>query len=101
MYLIGFSVGSLFAGSFSEMFGRNLVYLVAMIIYMLFIMGTALAPNFAGAIILRFFSGFFGSMPLTVAGGTIADIWTPLEAAWAFPFNGALGLRRPSSGTSH
>ncbi|KAF2145841.1 uncharacterized protein K452DRAFT_305783 [Aplosporella prunicola CBS 121167] len=98
MYLIGFAVGSLFAGSFSEMFGRNLVYLVAMIIYMLFIMGTALAPNFAGAIILRFFSGFFGSTPLTVAGGTIADIWTPLEAAWTFPLMALLAFGGPLLG---
>ncbi|KAH0396789.1 synaptic vesicle transporter, partial [Aureobasidium melanogenum] len=85
MYLIGFAVGSQFAGPFSETFGRNIIYIVTMFIYMLFLLGCALAPNFGGHITLRFFAGLFGSTPLTVAGGTIADLWNPLEKTFGFP----------------
>lgn len=67
MYLFGFAVGSQFAGPFSETLGRNVVYIVTMLIYMLFLMGCGLAPTFGGHIVLRFLAGVFASSPLTVA----------------------------------
>jgi hypothetical protein len=67
MYLFGFAVGSQFAGPFSETLGRNLVYIVTMLVYMLFLMGCGLAPTFWGHIVLRFCAGVFASSPLTVA----------------------------------
>lgn len=73
------------AGSFSETFGRNIVYVVSGAIFMIFIMAKALAPNFGAAITFRFLAAFFGSTPLTCAGGSIADIWTPLEATFSLP----------------
>lgn len=96
--MIGFAVGSLFAGSLSELMGRNVVYMVGMVVYMIFIMATALAPNFGGALVFRWLAGFFGSAPLTVAGGTIADIWQPLEAAWSFPVLALLAFGGPLLG---
>lgn len=96
--MIGFGVGSLFAGSFSETLGRNIVYIVSLTLYMLFIMASALAPNFGAIVVLRFLSGFFGSTPLTVAGGTIADIFSPLEAAWTFPVLSLIGFGGPLLG---
>ncbi|CAD0113425.1 unnamed protein product [Aureobasidium uvarum] len=98
MYLIGFAVGSQFAGPFSETFGRNIIYIVTMCIYMLFLLGCALAPNFGGHIVLRFFAGLFGSTPLTVAGGTIADLWNPLEKTFSFPVYAFIGFSGPLFG---
>ena len=57
----------------------------SMAIYLLFIMSCGLAPNFGAKISLRFLTGFFGSTPLTCAGGTVADLWTALEATFGFP----------------
>ena len=48
-------------------------------------MAAGLAPNFAAKIVFRFLAGFFGSAPLTVGGGTIADLYNPLQATIAFP----------------
>ena len=48
-------------------------------------MAAGLAPNFGAKITFRFLAGFFGSTPLTVGGGTIADLYTPLETTLAFP----------------
>lgn len=69
MYLFGFSVGAQLVGPFSEALGRNIVYIVTMVVYMLFLMACGLAPSFGAHITLRFFAGVFASSPLTVAGG--------------------------------
>lgn len=53
---------------------------------MVFIMAKALAPNFGAALVFRFLTGLFGSTPLTCAGGSIADLWSPLEATFSLPF---------------
>lgn len=65
MFLIGFGVGSLFAGPFSDTLGRNIVYMGSMILFMIFLMAKALTPNYGAALAFRFLAGFFGSTPLT------------------------------------
>lgn len=98
LYLMGFAVGSQFAGPFSETLGRNIIYIITMFIYMLFLMACALAPTFGGHITLRFLAGFFGSTPLTVGGGTIADLWNPLEKTFGFPIYAFIGFSGPLFG---
>ncbi|KAL1296732.1 hypothetical protein AAFC00_000202 [Neodothiora populina] len=85
LYLIGFGAGALFAGPFSETLGRNPVYIVTMLIYMIFIMASGLAPNLGAQLAFRFLAGFFGSTPLTCAGGSLSDIWNPIERTTTFP----------------
>lgn len=79
MYLLGTGVGGLIAGTVSETFGRNVMYMTTFIAFMLFIMAKALAPDFGSALFFRFMTGFFGSTPMTAAGGSVADMWSPLE----------------------
>ncbi|KAJ4321127.1 hypothetical protein N0V94_003074 [Neodidymelliopsis sp. IMI 364377] len=85
LYLIGFGVGALFAGPFSETLGRNPVYILTLTTYMIFIMASGLAKNIQQQLVFRFLAGFFGSTPLTCAGGSISDLWTPMERVFAFP----------------
>ncbi|KAJ5158576.1 uncharacterized protein N7500_008227 [Penicillium coprophilum] len=85
LFLVGFGSGSLLSGPFSETFGRNAVYLITMLLFLLFIMASALAPNVHSHLIFRFIAGFFGSTPLTCAGGTVADLWDPMQKTYAFP----------------
>ena len=85
IFLIGFGVGALFAGPFSETVGRNPVYIITLSLYMIFVMAAALAPNIGAQLVFRFLAGFFGSTPLTCAGGSISDLWSPLERVYAFP----------------
>lgn len=61
------------------------MYIVTMILYMIFIMASGLAPNIAAQLVFRFLAGFFGSTPLTCAGGSLSDIWSPMERTTAFP----------------
>jgi len=85
LFLIGFGAGGLFAGPISETIGRNPVYIATLSIYMIFIMASGLAPNIGAQLAFRFLAGFFGSTPLTCAGGSISDLWSPMESVYAFP----------------
>lgn len=85
LFLVGFGFGALFAGPISETVGRNPVYIVTLAIYMIWIMASALAPNIGAQLVFRFLAGFFGSTPLTCAGGSISDLWDPMERVFAFP----------------
>ena len=84
IFLIGFGVGSLFAGPISETVGRNPVYIATLAMYMIWIMASGLAPNIGGQLAFRFIAGFFGSTPLTCAAGSLADMWDPLERVYTF-----------------
>ncbi|MDI1490414.1 MAG: hypothetical protein OHK93_001617 [Ramalina farinacea] len=93
LFLIGFGVGALFAGPVSETVGRNPVYIATLTLYMIFIMASGLAPNIGSQFVFRFIAGLFGATPLTCAGGSISDLWDPLERVYAFPvFANAAGL---------
>lgn len=85
LYLVGFGAGALIASPLSEMVGRYPVYLGTLIIFGAWILGAALAPNFGAQIVFRFLAGITGSAPLTVAGGSISDIWSTLEKTFGFP----------------
>lgn len=85
LFLIGFGAGALFAGPVSETVGRNPVYIGTLSLFMIFIMASGLAPNIGAQLAFRFIAGVFGSTPLTCAGGSISDLWSPLERGITFP----------------
>lgn len=85
LFLVGFGTGALFAGPVSETVGRNPVYITTLTLYMVFIMASALAPNIGAQLAFRFIAGLFGATPLTCAGGSISDLWSPMERVYAFP----------------
>lgn len=78
-------LGSFMAGPVSETFGRNAVYTVSMVVFMLWIMAAGLAPNFGAQITFRFLAGCSASTPLVCSGGSIADMYNRLEKTWSFP----------------
>ena len=65
---------------------------------MIFVMASALAPNIGAQLAFRFLSGIFGCPPLTCAGGTIADLWNPLEKTIYFPLYAILSFGGPVLG---
>jgi hypothetical protein len=81
IFLIGFGIGS----PLSVLLGRYPVYLGSLCVFGCWILGAALAPNFGAHLVFRFLAGFASSTPLTVAGGTMGDLWSPLEKTFAFP----------------
>ncbi|KID72156.1 uncharacterized protein G6M90_00g027980 [Metarhizium brunneum] len=98
IYLLGFAAGSLVSGPLSEVLGRNLVYVSSLTLFIIFVMASALAPNFGAQLAFRFLSGVFGCPPLTCAGGTIADLWNPLEKTTYFPMYAIISFCGPAMG---
>lgn len=74
IYLIGFGLAAPIFGPLSELGGRLPVYTITLFFFVIFEIGAGLSQTFAQRIVLRFFSGFFGSTPLSNAGGSLADI---------------------------
>ncbi|RAH84787.1 synaptic vesicle transporter [Aspergillus japonicus CBS 114.51] len=85
VFLLGFAAGSLVSGPLSEILGRNAVYTGFTSLFMLFIMGSGLSHTIGAKLACRFLAGVCGCPPLTCAGGTVADIWSPREKTLSFP----------------
>ena len=78
VFLLGYTFGPIVWGPGSEVVGRRPVFVLALSLYTLFILGQPLAKNMETLLITRFLSAFFASAPLTNCGGMIADIWDPI-----------------------
>lgn len=79
----GFGIGPLLWSPLSELYGRRPLWLIPFVAYIVLNIGCALAPNIGCLLACRFLAGFFASGPLTLAGGTIADMWGPQERGFA------------------
>jgi hypothetical protein len=100
LFLVGFGFGALLLSPLSELLGRYPVYLGSLFIFACWTLGSALAPNFGAQITFRFFAGFSASTPLTVAGGTVGDLWSPVEKTFAFPLYAIPAFGGPVLGQS-
>lgn len=98
VFLIGFGLAAPIFGPLSEIGGRNPVYVLTLLFFILFEIGSALAPNIQTRVILRFFAGFFGSTPLSNAGGSIADCSNPRQRTFVFPIFANAGFLGPVLG---
>lgn len=79
VYLAGFAIGPMFIAPLSELYGRVVVYHTCNVIYLGFIVGCALATNTNMFLAFRVLAGCAASGPLTVGGGTIADVIPPAQ----------------------
>jgi hypothetical protein len=75
LMVFGFMIGPLLWSPLSELFGRKPVYVVALFIYTVFNIPCAVATNIETVLVCRFFCGFFASCSLTLAGGSISDLF--------------------------
>lgn len=78
-----------------SVYGRLPVYIVTIIIATLFELASALSPNIASLLTLRFLAGLVSSAPLSNAGGTLNDIGNPLFRTIAFPLFATCGFVGP------
>jgi multidrug resistance protein len=82
----GFAVGPLLWSPLSEIIGRRPVYILSLSLYVIFNIPCALAPNIGALLVCRFLCGVFSSSGLSLAGGTIADIWKIEERGMAIAY---------------
>ncbi|KAI4194833.1 MAG: hypothetical protein LQ350_007546 [Teloschistes chrysophthalmus] len=74
VYILGFAFGPMVVAPMSELYGRTPVYHVCNTMFVIFTVACAVSSNLNMLIAWRFLEGVFGSAPLTIGGGTIADI---------------------------
>ncbi len=67
----------------SELYGRQLLWIVSHISMVAFIGGSAGSQNITTLLILRFLAGTFGGSPLVNSGGAIADMFSPAQRGLA------------------
>lgn len=78
----------------SEMVGRRMIYASTLLLAVIFIIPCAVAPNIGTLIVCRAIDGIAFSAPMTLVGGTLADLWkneergVPMAAFSASPFIG-------------
>jgi len=78
----------------SEIVGRRIIYASTLLIAVVFIIPCAVAKNIGTLLVCRLIDGIAFSAPMTLVGGTLADLWkseergVPMAAFSAAPFIG-------------
>ncbi|KAK4888451.1 hypothetical protein LTR27_012674 [Elasticomyces elasticus] len=98
LFLLGFVLGPIAFGPASEVFGRRIPLFSGYIVFAIFQIPVAVARNIETIMICRFIGGFAASAPLAVVGGSLADIWGPLERAYAICVFAANAFSGPVAG---
>jgi len=75
MYLVGYVLGPLLFGPLSETYGRKWILISTFILFTVFTLAAALAPNFAALLIFRLLTGVSAASPNVVVPGIYADIY--------------------------
>lgn len=94
VFVVGFGVGPMVFAPLSEIVGRRLVYGITLLIATVFVIPCAVAKNIGTLIVCRAIDGIAFSAPMTLVGGTLADLWrteergVPMAAFSAAPFIG-------------
>ncbi|EXJ94950.1 hypothetical protein A1O1_00068 [Capronia coronata CBS 617.96] len=94
LFVIGFGVGPLAFAPASELFGRKPVYIITLFVALIFEIPCAVAKNIGTLLSCRFIDGVAFSAPMTLVGGTLADLWkneergVPMAVFSAAPFLG-------------
>ncbi|GLB45677.1 putative MFS general substrate transporter [Lyophyllum shimeji] len=81
LFVEGLGLGPLLVGPLSEVYGRNIVYRVSYSLFFLCSFPVAFAPNASVYLIFRFASGFCGAAFLSVAGGSVSDLFSDSTVA--------------------
>ncbi|KAJ8121647.1 hypothetical protein O1611_g10047 [Lasiodiplodia mahajangana] len=74
-FVLGIALGPLFLGPLSEFYGRRPIYLASWAMFLIWLIPAAVAHNTATILTVRFIDGFAGSAFLSVAGGTVSDVF--------------------------
>ncbi|RDA91706.1 hypothetical protein CP533_2350 [Ophiocordyceps camponoti-saundersi (nom. inval.)] len=75
LFVLGYVFGPLAWAPLSEHMGRRLLTLATFASFMLFTMACALAPTWWALLVFRTVAGVFGSSPLSIVAGILADIY--------------------------
>lgn len=83
VYILGFAIGPMIIAPLSEIYGRNHLYNISNILFVIFNIACALSTSMGMLIAFRFLAGCAGAAPLTLGAGTIADMFPIHQRAGA------------------
>ncbi|KIX93942.1 uncharacterized protein Z520_10279 [Fonsecaea multimorphosa CBS 102226] len=98
LFLLGFVFGPILFGPASEVFGRRVPLFAGYLVFAIFQIPVAVAQNVETIMLGRFFGGFAAAAPLAVVGGSMADIWGPIERAYGICVFAASAFTGPVAG---
>lgn len=78
-FIWGLGLGPMVLAPLSEFYGRRNIYIVSFAIFLIWLIPCAVAKNIQTMLICRFFNGLSGSAFLSVAGGTVGDLFARHE----------------------
>ncbi|PIG69611.1 hypothetical protein AARAC_002748 [Aspergillus arachidicola] len=93
-FVWGLAIGPLFFSPLSELYGRRYIYITSLASFLIWLIPCAVARNIQTMIIVRFLNAVSGSAFLSVAGGTVSDLFPrdqlafPMMVYTASPFIG-------------
>ncbi|KIW80330.1 hypothetical protein AYO21_01232 [Fonsecaea monophora] len=94
LFVFGLGLSPMILGPLSEFYGRRPIYILGYIFFTIWLFPCAFAQNIQTMLIARFLDGFSGSAFLSVAGGTVGDMFNrdqlqaPMMIYTASPFIG-------------
>ncbi|RMZ89862.1 hypothetical protein DV736_g2908, partial [Chaetothyriales sp. CBS 134916] len=94
LFVFGLGLAPMILGPLSEFYGRRPVYIFAYTGFFIWLIPCAVSQNIQTMLIARFFDGLCGSAFLSVAGGSVGDMFTvetlhsPMLIYSASPFLG-------------
>ncbi|MCJ1402433.1 Citrinin biosynthesis cluster MFS transporter mrr1 [Xylographa trunciseda] len=98
LFVLGFAIGPLIWGPFSELYGRTIPLFTGYIIMGVLQIPVAVATNVETIMITRFLGGVFGCAPLAIVGGALADFWGPVDRGVAVAMFSAATFIGPVAG---
>jgi multidrug resistance protein len=79
LFVVGFGVGPMAFAPLSEIMGRQKIYASTLLLAVIFIVPCVVAKNIETLLVCRAIDGILFSAPMTLVGGTLADLWNPNE----------------------
>jgi MFS family permease len=98
LYVLGFALGPSIWAPISEIWGRRWGMLPAMVGLGIFSIGCAVSENASSVFVCRFFSGLFGSAPVSNVSAALGDIWVPRQRGTAVVFYAVAVVGGPTLG---
>ncbi|KAL5437111.1 hypothetical protein PMIN05_006455 [Paraphaeosphaeria minitans] len=94
LFVAGLGTGPMILSPLSEFYGRRPIYICSFTFFLIFTIPCAFAQNIQTMLVARFLDGLAGSAFLSVAGGTVGDMFAkhelsaPMMVYTASPFIG-------------
>ena len=75
--MVSWATGPILWGPLSKVYGRRLAVLIPFFLGGIFSFATGASKDIQSVLICRFFTGVFGSAPITTSAGVLSDVCSP------------------------